>query len=193
MITTEALRASSYEGWVAWLKDGSPIFEAVPFLPKLKQAIAGGLEFAYRKESRNTMDWIKVPFKQIDRLELYFDRSAGRPQPAIMLAREPNAELRFFQMKMGSLVVSAGINVLGNDGNGQMRTGIVGYRIGYYNEQLQFSQMWEIRRGVKQIKEYPVVGHPCWPRPHGYGLNPVVVGLTDGDVPPLPSNRAVGA
>jgi hypothetical protein len=59
--------------------------------------------------------------------------------------------------------------------------------MGYYNETLKFAQMWEVKRGVVQPKEYPMVGHPCWPRPHGYGLSPVVMGLKDSDIPSVPS------
>jgi hypothetical protein len=170
--------------------NNQPIFEAVPFSPKLIQAMPGGVEYSYRRESHNTMDWSKVPHDRLDRVELYFDRAFKRDQPAIVLERVPGAKLRFFQLKMGSLVANAGLNVA--EQKGQVRTGIVGYRLGYYNETLGFAQMWEIRKHVWQIKEHPIVGHPCWPRPLGYGLAPFVLGLTDSDVPPAPGGNAGG-
>ncbi len=186
MLTTEALKASSYEGWVAWV-DNSPIFEEVRSLPKLAQVMAGGSQPSYRRGSHNTMDWTQLPFERVQMVQLYFDRALGRKQPVIEMAREPNADVRFFQFKRGGVVVNAGMNAPA--GHGQHRTGVQSYVMGYYDRARKFAQMWEVRRGVLQQKEHPIVGHPCWPRPHGYGLNPRVMGLKESDVPPLPTER----
>jgi hypothetical protein len=184
MLTTEALRASSYEGWVAWV-NGQPIFEAVPLNPRLAQLAPGAATQMTRQPGRNVMDWDDVPNERIDLLEVYFDRGFRKEQPALMIAKNPGADLCFFQMKTTGMVVNVGVLAHAQH-RGQERTGVHGYRIGYFDRKQNFSMMWEVQRGVWQPKEYPIVGHPCWPRPHGYGLNPTIMGLTESDVPSVP-------
>ncbi len=197
MLTTKALALSSYEGWVAWV-DGIPIFEKFDTAPRRIKLIPGATDGDQRAAARNCMEWPDLPHDKVQRVELYFDRAQRHlEQPRLSLMKEPGADLRFFQMKMSGVVVQTygfknkvpeaklSSNELHREGYpmGQHRLGIIGYRIGYWNRRAEFAEMWEVVRGQIRTR-LPPVAHPCWPAPHGYGLAPRVVGLTEA--PPLP-------
>jgi hypothetical protein len=49
-------------------------------------------------------------------------------------------------------------------------------------------QFWDYpaRGGKVTGEEFSGRNHPCWPKPLGFGFAPVVLGLTEADVPPAP-------
>ena len=167
MWTPELIAASDYEGWVAWI-DGSPIFEAVPWNPKLLQLAPGMTEQAVRFDDRQTMDWKNVPGEKVERFELYFCRQHWQGQPVLQMDRQPGHHaVRFVQLKLGGIAVGANLE--------QSRLGLIGYRVGYWDPIRNVCEMYEYLRNG-QMTKLPIVGDPCAPRPHGHGYAPVVMG-----------------
>ncbi len=189
------LAPSDYIGWVAYV-DGVPIYEHVPNLQastkgggEMAQPVAGALLMPYRKIERNCMDWKQVPYDRVQRLEIYFGREwiSPRNQPPIRLDRG-NPALRFIQFKRGAIIVQAGAGA-GFDGGGQMRSGVLSYIGGYWDPLHGRSELWEVGRTPTpngQMLHQMTEGHPCWPRPDGFGLGPHTVRLTEADIPPIP-------
>lgn len=174
-ITGEALSQSSYEGWVAWLEDGSPVFEQVSWDPSLARLIDGGRSLPYRGPAPNCLEWKDVPQQKVSRLELYFFR--GEPywspyrQPIVLIQRSTPYPFQWIQMKMAGLQVQVGGN-----GDGQRRTGIQGYKVGYFDPRRVETHLIEVRSAGR--KHHVLRGyHPCAPRPRGWGLAPAVLGL----------------
>ena len=186
------LHQTDYEGWSVVLRDGSRVYEAVPWNPNLLQLAPGAKSLPVRGYGRNTRDFLDVKWYEIQTLEVYFSRDTIPDQPAVLLERAPGADkVRFFQFKMGAVKVSAGGG--GDSGDrlpeGQARQGTFGYRVGYWNPHTNECQAIEVTR--KGSKRLPVVAHPCWPRPYGYGLAPYVVHLRDDEVPASPVGGTV--
>lgn len=161
---------TDYEGWVAWV-DGNPIFEHVEYNPKLLPLFDDANALEYRGKSRNTLDWKDLPHDRITRVELYFARERYANQPVWRADREPGLNMRFIQMKMGSIVVATDMV---NQIVGQKRTGAVGYKIGFWVPDRKECQLWEITR--TDLKHLGNVSNPCAPAPNGFGLSPSVVG-----------------
>jgi hypothetical protein len=171
-----SLRDSDYEGWVAYV-DGSPIFEAAPFEPRLAQPVIGAHVHPYRPAGRNVIEWRDLPHERVHRVELYFCRQRYQ-QPVIRMDRQPgNVQLRFIQLKLGGLVLESGV---GRDitGGGPRRLGIRGYRIGYWNPATNECELFEIT--PRERLHLGKRRHPCELPPRGFGLAPHVVGLPGG-------------
>jgi hypothetical protein len=198
------LRDARYIGWVAYV-DGVPIYENVPYFqasekggPDMVQPMSGSLLLPNRQISRNCLQWEMLPHEKIQRLELWFgwDHTPPHKQPVIRLDRM-GPELRFIQYKRGAIVVDAGYAVE-SFGGGQSRTGVQSYVMGYWDPVPNITEIIEVKAqrpftGESPITRQAVRGHPCWPRPHGFGLGPQVVQLTSEDVPTLPMIEAVNA
>lgn len=203
MYTQGSLAASDYEGWVAWVgghpvvgPDGilrawdgcSALLEAVPHNAGLAQLVRG-TERVHHAE-RGVIDWAELPHARVRCLELYAFRASrpGETQPLISVQAQPGRDLRWIQYKRTGIVVSAG----GGVADGQRRTGIESWTVGYWDRTVGQMQMWRIpRRGPWPSEKYPLLeldgaNHPCWPRPLGFGLAPHVLGLSADDVPPVP-------
>lgn len=188
-----AIEVTGYEGWVVWLFDeDDPIFEAHDEGGRgLFQIRDRTRRRAHRPESRRVMDWKTlretVPHHRIRRLALFFARGRGIEQPRVFIDRLPgdrHAHFRFFQMKSAGVTVSAV-----GDGMGQERTGIVSYRIGVWDPKAGGAHMVEVTRTGKEHHQLDG-GHPCWPKPFGWGFAPFVLGLTEADVPEPPVGLA---
>lgn len=163
------LAESDYEGWVAWVDD-VPIFEHVEYNPKLLPLVSDAKMVEYRGKANNTLEWKDLPHNKLTRVELYFAREKYPNQPVWRADREPGLEMRFIQMKMGSVVLAT--DALQT--RGVQRTGVVGYKIGIWVPQRQECQMWEITRS--EMNFMGKVKDPCAPRPEGFGLSPHVIG-----------------
>jgi len=178
-----SLAESDYEGWVAWV-DSVPIFEFTRRVYGQFQVAPGLRQPSYNQPGRTCMEWKDLPKDRVQRVELFFCRER-RPngqhykQPVAIMPRPlGRADIRFLQMKMGAVVVGM------SGSRGQERTGVNGYRLGY----------WDPKAGTCQLHEWTRVkhtylgerGHPCWPKPLGFGLNPGTVGLTAAEVPDPP-------
>jgi hypothetical protein len=152
---------------VAWVYD-EPIFEHVEFNPNLLPLLSGAQMLEYRAKSHNTLEWRDLPHDRLTRVELYFARERFPDQPAWRADRELGLDMRFIQMKMGSIVIDS----TGMDG--QKRTGIIGYRMGFWIPSRKECQMWEFtRNGYEYMGN---VKDPCAPRPEGFGFAPHVIG-----------------
>jgi hypothetical protein len=185
----ESLAASGYEGWVAYV-DGSPIFEARPANVSLAQLIPGAVD-QVRAAARDTVEWRDLPQERVQAVELYAFHGHWGEQPILRIDREPGfPQMRFIQMKLRGLIVPT------HGARGLERTGIAGYRIGYYNPPRaeydlleltpQYRSQMDPAGGFRPPGAPPLKGHPCWPRPHGFGLAPHTVGLTEDQVPSPP-------
>jgi hypothetical protein len=147
------------------------------------------------------MDWWELPHEKLQRVEVYFDRTnRPKPQPVISITRDEGADVRFFQFKFSGVVAQAcgdnkelpGPGELYRLGvpTGQARLGVRGYFMGYWNRKGGFAEMIKVERDVPGWIRFEPVAHPCWPKPHGYGLAPYVVGLTPEQVPAM--NDGIG-
>lgn len=175
------IAASDYIGWVVYV-DGTPIFEKVVHPAGRASVIAGGLELPTRHGDRKTMEWKKLPHSRIQGVELYFARHRFERQPAVMLLREPGHELvRFIQMKQGAIQAQA---IGGEKGgfSGIQRTGLFGYRIGYWDPKRQLCEIWTITM-KETTKTSIVTRHPALPIPLGLGIDPGIMGYTPDEVP----------
>jgi len=198
MITTETIAGSGYEGWVAWIDEGGsvpvPVFEAIPKINSLSPLIKGAKELPIRPVERGIQLWESLDQTKIQRLDLYFYPTVYE-QPAWRVDREPGFEhMRFIQMKMGGIRVNAFEGDPREAGDqvdaATARTGIYGYRMGYWDLKRGISELWEIT--LMHRKCLGVRGHPCNPRPqinetsdlkkHGWALAPHVVGLTQQEI-----------
>jgi hypothetical protein len=210
-VTLEAhadlLKQSDYIGWVVYV-DGTPIHEHVPYFQSADSA--GGSMYAQglnselllpnRELGRNCLDWKMLPHHKIQRLELYFGREWSPPhrQPVIRLDRA-GPDLRFIQYKKGSILINAGVSKEPHSlGEGQMRTGCTHYVIGYWDPIPNITEIITVGRAADPLKgtipitREAVRGHPCWPRPQGFGLGPQIVQLQPDDVPLQPLVAADG-
>ncbi len=172
-----AIRDSGYEGWVAWLDDGgplwTPVFQAVKHSRVLPLA-HGMRDLDDRPVTRTTMEWPQVPQRQIQRLEVYgLHASFPNDQPIVRLDREPGADLRFVVLNMGGTVVHA--NTDGTVSRGQERLGFVGWKVGVWDVRGDWCQMWDVTRtGVVDLgrREGSITATP----PSGYGISPHIFG-----------------
>lgn len=196
----DQLRYSDYNGWVVYI-DGVPIYEHVPYFQAsaygglgYAQPLADSLLLPNRPTSRNCLDWKLLPHAQITRVEIYFGREWTPPhnQPVIRLDRA-GPDLRFIQYKRGSILVNAGmVKEPHSLGEGQMRTGCTHYIVGYWDPVPNITELITVGRSVDPItgdvplKREAVKGHPCWPRPNGFGLAPNIVRLQPEDIPAPP-------
>ena len=203
MFTQDSIAASGYEGWVAWT-DGTPVinpgsvligydnstplFEAVPHNPyRLGIALDTGKEREVRATGRQTMDWKDLPHARVNTLELYGFRSAFA-QPVITIMRQLDRELRWIQYKRGAVVVQTLIRAVDEVVTGQERTGITGWVVGYWDMTAGHAKLWEFNSDGSKgpILEFEGSNHPCWSKPLGFGLAPMVLGLKDSQVPECP-------
>ena len=187
-----SIAQSGYVGWVAWI-DGSPVFQEVPVNFALANTSLGGTTIASRSRDRRTVDWKDLDQTKIERLEVYGFHDHYTDQPLMRIDRQPGAtELRFACLTMQGLAFGPGIV-------GQERTGLAGWKIGWYNPALKEYDLWEIKRESRQrlnpsgsppylhANGNACKGHPCWPRPYGFGIAPYVFGLSGFDVPNPPA------
>jgi hypothetical protein len=168
-VISTSIAESDYEGWVAWIGD-TPIFEHVEYNPKLLSLISDIPHLMFRGKNRNTMEWKQLPHDRLTRVELYFAKDKYPDQPAWRCDRDPELEMRFIQMKLGSVVIATDTIA----GGGQHRTGVVGYRMGFWIPGRKECQMWEVTR--TELTYMGEVKDPCAPRPEGFGLAPFVIG-----------------
>lgn len=181
-MTPEQLRAAGYQGWTVTLLDGSRLYEAKPWRPGRYQVVGGE---TFRLPDRSTVEWLDVPQLRIRSLECYFD---GKE---VGLVRQEGADdMRFIQYKRGAITVEAGAGDtrdMAGHHPAPMRTGPQSYYIGCFSPSGQWARLFELRRGLPDpLERMPMVAHPCWPLPHGWGLAPVVIGLRPEDIPPPP-------
>lgn len=199
-MTPDQIRESTFEGWVAWL-DGTPayvngqlvgydvctpIFEAVPHNPALLPVVPGTHQVPVRQANRNTLDWKLVPHERIVQLELYAFRGAYPKQPVIQITKLPGHDMRWIQFKRGGIVVPAAMHA--GETMGQRRLGTTAYVIGYWDRTVGEARLLEVSARGGKIEQLGLDGrnHPCWPRPLGFGISPVVLGLKTDDVPAPP-------
>lgn len=178
-----SIAESGYIGWVVYV-DGSPIFQAVPVNVALKQLHADAYYPERRPADRNTVDWKDLPHARIDRLELYGFHDDYTDQPLFRMDREPGADVRYCCMAMAGIAVGTDPYLL----EGQVRTGIAGWKLGWFNVARLEYDLWEVTRqgrnrlspagGYLPHEGPPLAGHPCWQRPYGFGLAPFVFGLS---------------
>lgn len=187
------IRESDFEGWVVHLNDGSVIFEEQPDEAKtdLAPLVVGESQSRFAGvESRNTMDWKYVPHDQLAHVELYWHRDIWKQdqQPVVRISRPPDEhEIRFIQYK------ARGLQFQGVPENAR-RTPIMWYRLGFWDKVADVTRLVEV--GLKEAGPNKITGvitpmdgaHPCWPKPLGFGMNPVILGITEADVPPVPAN-----
>lgn len=214
MYSPDSIRDSTYEGWVAWI-DGTPVinpatngligydgvtalFERVDDNPLLS-AIATELDHLAptpKRPDRQTVDWAQLPHARVCQLELYAFRSAYKKQPLVSITRNHNHQVRWIQYKRGGLLINSA-SVVGKDKDliepKVRRTGVTAYVIGYWDMTAGEAKYWEVPasgNGGNRFPGYEYEGrnHPCWPRPHGFGFNPKVLGLKPEQVPPVPES-----
>lgn len=210
MYTPTMIAESDYEGWVGWVDgapvlnpstnglvawDGcTPIFEEVPHQPTLFP-LAHGLEDRARNVNfgdRKTLDWKQLPHERVMILELYAFRNTYGNQPLVTLYRNVNRDVRWIQFKRGSIVVPGGLVTKERNedkfGTSQRRTGINSWCVGYWDRTVGQCEMIEFfaAGGEPQRWSHDGANHPCWPKPMGFGLSPVVLGLTEEDITPMP-------
>jgi hypothetical protein len=189
---SRSIAESGYVGWVVWV-DGAPVFQEVPVNLNLQPLVYGATDITPRKGDRQTVDWKDLDQTKIERIEVYGFHEEYTEQPLMRIDRQPGAaELRFCCLTMQALAFGPGIL-------GQARTGVAGWKLGWYNPHLKEFDLWEIKReGRNRLNPSgsPVhlpsngnacKGHPCWPRPYGFGIAPYVFGLKDYEVPNLPA------
>ncbi len=180
------IRDSDFEGWVAHTNTGDVIYESLVDDPKRIQ-LGAGLVATTQRPDRTTLDWMDLPHDIIDHIELYWHRDIFLNQPVVRISRPPNeTKIRFIQYKMRGLQFS-GIAVSAR------RTGILWYRLGFWDTVANVTKLIEV--GLKGAGDGKVTGniqelqaaHPCWPKPLGFGINPVFVGLQSNEVPDAPN------
>lgn len=203
-----SLARSDYIGWAAYV-EGTPLMEHVAYLEGLSgggnglaQPVPGALVIPPRPLARNVVKWRDVPQRQVERLELYFARHVVPPsaQPVVRLDRPAGTEVRWIMFKSGGAVLrsvavskdvpKAALRDLPEAWRGQERLGVTAYTVGYWAPKLEEAQMVEVRRNIqspRDILHHGPVRHPCWPRPHGFGLTPEAVGLQAHQVPSPPN------
>lgn len=204
MYTQQSLAESDYTGWVAWIdgspiidpRDGrllgwdgcTPILESRPPNPYLIQLEGGGGEGPVRHDSRHVMDWRHLPHERVVTLEMYGFRATYPGQPVVSIVAQPDRRLRWIQYRRRSILVRAGVG--GSPEGSPSRTGVTSWVMGYWDTTVGQAQMWDVPANGGKIGrlEFSGSNHPCWPRPLGFGLNPVVLGLTPEQVPEAPRN-----
>jgi hypothetical protein len=158
---------SGYIGWVVWV-DGVPIFQSVPHNSKLAQPMSGAYLQQVRASDRNTMDWSDLPHDRIHRLELYgFHDIYDQPVFRMDKPLDALSVVRYCCLTMGSVSVGSV--------EGQRRTGIFGWKVGWFNTKRQECGIWEVSRNGK--RQLDCNGNPCLPYPEGLGISPTVFGL----------------
>lgn len=206
-MSQDSIRESDYEGWVAWVdgepayvgdklvgfKNATPLFESIPHNPRLIQVASGLPDRAPRLPTRQVIDWKQLPHERVVMLELYAFRDVYSRQPVIQIQRQPGRDLRWIQYKKSGLIAHAGHRDRRREiEGGQARTGITMWMIGYWDRTVGQCQIFGVpaRGGEWDRLEFDGSNHPCWPRPLGFGLSPVVLGLSGEDVPPVPASFA---
>lgn len=186
----ESIAALGYVGWVTWLDQGgeqwAPVFESRAHQPKLVQVAAELVtpaEEAVRRPDRVTMDWMDLVRRpglmqsvQLVAIFGYYGHWTEQPL-AVVQRNSPGAW--FLQYK------GRGITLGVNDGRGQQRTGVAFWRLGYWEKEWAHPHTTLIEQ-TKDNREILSGLHPCWPKPHGFALNPELCGLKAEDVPPCP-------
>lgn len=199
---TDSLAYSDYIGWVVYDQAGAPIFEYVPWGSDhgvvgttradngrgYAQPIPDAMVLPFRARGRNCLDWKDLPHGKLQRVEIYFGREHIPPsgQPAVSLDARPGSDVRFFQRKQQAILVHAAGHIV--EKSGQHRTGIIFYRVGFFNVTKGVGQMFEvhtqpfeIQGELRAVFQYPAVRNPTWPHPgkeafnvqkHGYGIQP---------------------
>ncbi len=180
------IRTSDFEGWVAHTNTGDVIYESLVDDPKKIQLAASVVETVQRSD-RTTMDWMDLPHDIVDHIELYWYREIFKNQPVVRISRPPGeTKIRFIQYKMRGLQFS-GVAVEAR------RTGILWYRLGFWDSVANVTKLVEV--GLKGAGNGKVTGniqelqaaHPCWPKPLGFGISPVFVGITEVEIPVVPT------
>lgn len=191
----ESIAALGYVGWVAWLDDGgqewAPIFEAKIHNPKLAQ-VAGELvkpgEDVVRRRDQITMDWMDIARRpdlmaKIQLVAVFAFHGLWTEQP-LMVVQKDSPGAWFLQYK------SRGLQIGVNADAGQQRTGISFWRLGYWEKEWEHPHTTLIEQ-TPDSREILSGLHPCWPKPHGFGLNPELCGLTPEEVPSCPYESLV--
>ncbi len=185
-----SVAASDYEGWLVYLDDGTPIFEAVRRDPKLISVVKGGVDTVERPVGRNCLEWKDLPHSRIARVEVYYRRGLA-DQPCFRVDRHPGQHaIRFLVTRKGGMVAYAGAQADPRDKQrteGQHRLGFTGYQFVIWNPTTRdpdhMCQRYDIDR-TKGVSRRPEVRlHPCAPKPFGFGYAPELFGLTAADVP----------
>ena len=180
------IRESDFEGWVAHTNVGNVIYEALTDDPRRIQ-LGAGVVATIQRPNRTTLDWMDLPHDIVDHIELYWMRAIFKNQPVVRISRPPGeTKIRFIQYKMRGLQFS-GIAVSAR------RTGIMWYRLGFWDSVANVTKLIEV--GLKGAGDGKITGniqelqaaHPCWPKPLGFGINPVFVGLQPNEVPDPPN------
>lgn len=207
---TNAIRASDYMGWVAYV-EGCPIFEAEPpYIGPLNTR--GGLIVQPRPYDRTTMDWDRLPHEKVTRVELWYGREfEWISQPLVHLICNPGDDVRFICYKQRALVQHTAATMKRDPDDPDRlvmhtssveRTGVTAYRIGFWDRPKSVCRMFEACANREEILTCLLCGeavrhcnclpvsHPCWPRPWGFGIAPGVVGLRLDQVPSPPDDMS---
>lgn len=180
------IRASDFEGWVAHTNTGDVIYEALEENLVGGIPLGAGIKAVVQRPDRTSMDWTTLPHDIVDHIELYWRRDIFENQPVARVSRPPgDTKIRFIQYKMRGLQF--------NTAKDARRTGIMWYRLGFWDTVADVTKLVEV--GLKGAGDGHLTGniqelqaaHPCWPKPLGFGINPVFVGLKPEDVPSVPT------
>lgn len=188
-----AIAATGYVGWVVWVDQGGrfwqPIFESRLPEPRRPQIIREARdrpeERAVRRPDRQTMDWRQIRSRpslmhSVQLLAVFAFHGIYTHQPLIVIQRNsPGAW--FLQYKTRGVQVQA--NVATGEETGQQRTGVIAFTTGYWDAALPFTYLVQATPKGRTEK---FGKHPCWPAPHGFGLNPAMCGLKPEEVPDCP-------
>ena len=174
-----SLAESDYQGWCAWLDDGTVILEAVANPRGRLPLMAGGVELPTRREGRNVLDWKNLPHQRVTQLELYFFRKKYQ-QPCVRISTPPGwSHVRWLQYKAAGIVIPTAGN------SSPERVGLYGYVPGYFDPKLMHAERYLVNRQGRDHQTIDV--HPCWSRDTGgWALGPQVLGLSPADIPPEP-------
>lgn len=181
------LAGATYEGWVAWLDQGAatwtPIFEARADNPRLIQVAKDLLrpeEEGARARGRDSMEWREICdnpdlMARVQLLAVFGFYGRYDHQPLAVIQRDSPAAW-FINYKARGLQVHHG------HGPGQQRTGVMWYRLGFWQNG-GGPPSWSIVE-VTPEKRGTITrpGRPWAPAPEGLGLDPALCGA-DGILP----------
>lgn len=182
---------TGYEGWVAWLADGTAIFESRVPNPRLVQLMADAARSSYdsavRLPGRQVMDWKELPHERIKRVAIYCFQGYYTEQPVMVIERPPGlVAMRFIQMKSRGLQIPSGAGELKDSIDHGPRRTYAQFYLGYWDPNEGTYGRTVLVQVTRQARLERKAMHPCWPRPHGFALGPHVVGLTEEQVPECP-------
>ena len=192
----ESIAATGYTGWVAWVDDGgpewSPVFESRPHNPKLAQVVGSLVrpeEEAVRKRSNQTMDWKQIYgdpalMAKVQLVAVFAFYGHYTQQPLMVIQRNAPG-CWFIQYK------KRGLQMPHQGDGGLQRTAVMAYYLGYWESQAKVPHVTMIEATAKG-RGTLTTKHPCWPKPHGLGLNLAMCGLTAEQVPPCPYSPVGG-